>query len=131
MGESLVAWTSKKQSSISLSTTKAEFIAAVECCTQVKWMKQTLQDIKVVFEEPTIIYYDNTSDISISKNPIQHSKAKHIPIKYHYLRDHANKNIKLEYVPTQEQIAYIFTKPLSIDVFEYLRHRLGVVPLPN
>ena len=66
-------------------------------------MKQTLQDIKVVFKEPTIIYCDNTSAISLSKNPIQHSKEKHIPIKYHYLRDQAEKkNIKLEYVPIQE-----------------------------
>jgi hypothetical protein len=131
LGESLVAWISKKQSSISLSTTEAEYIVAVECCTQVEWMKQTLQDIKIVFVEPTTIYCDNTSSISLSKNPVQHSKSKHIPIKYHYLRDQAeNKNIKLEYVPTQEQVADIFTKPLSRYVFEYLRKRLGVVPLP-
>ena len=95
-------------------------------------MKKTLQDIKVVFEEPTTIYYDNTSVISLSKNPVQHSKLKHIPIKYHYLRDQAaNKNMKLEYVLPQEHIAYIFTKPLSRDVFEYLRQGLGVVPLTN
>ena len=56
LGESLVAWTSKKQTSISLSTTEAVYIAAAECCAQVQWMKQTLQDIKVVFEEPTVIY---------------------------------------------------------------------------
>ena len=131
LGESLVAWTSKKQTSIYLSTTEAEYIAEAECCAQVEWMKQTLQDIKVVFEEPTVIYCDNKSAISLSKNPIQHSKEKHIPIKYHYLRDQTeNKNIKLEYVPTQEHIADIFTKPLSRDVFEYLRQVLGVVTLP-
>jgi hypothetical protein len=101
LGESLVAWISKKQSSISLSITEAKYIAATECCTQVEWMKQTLQDIKMVFEEPTTIYCDNTSAISLSKNPVQHSTSNHIPIKYHYLRNHAeNKNIKLEYVPT-------------------------------
>jgi hypothetical protein len=95
-------------------------------------MKQTLQDIKIVFEEPTTIHCDNTSAISLSKNPVQHSKSKHIPIKYHYLRDQAeNKNIKLEYVPTQEQVADIFTKPLRRDVFEYLRKKLGVILLPT
>ena len=103
MGESLVAWISKKQSSIYLFSTKAEYITATECCTQVEWMKQNLQYIKIVFEEPTTIHYDNTSTISLFKNPVQHSKSKHIPIKYHYLRDQVeNKNIKLEYVPTQE-----------------------------
>ena len=94
-------------------------------------MKKTLQYIKIVFEEPTTIYCDNTSAISLSKNPFQHSKSKHIPIKYHYLRDQAeNKNIKLEYVPTQEQVVDIFAKTLSRAVFEYLRQRLGVVSLP-
>ena len=56
-------------------------------------------------KEPTFIHCDNTSVISLSKNPVQHSKSKHIPIKYHYLRDQAeNKNIKLEYVPTQDDL---------------------------
>ena len=97
-----------------------------------EWMKKNLQDIKLVFEEPMVIYCDNTSAISLSKNLVQHSKAKHIPIKYHYLRDQdEKKNIKLEYVPTQEQIADIFTKCLSKDVFEYLRQILGVISLPS
>ena len=128
MGESLVAWTSKKQTSISMSTTEEEYIVAAECCTQIEWMRQNLQDIKIMFEEPITIYCDNTSDIILSKNLVQHSKSKHIPIKFHYLREQAeNKNIRLEYVSTQEQVANIFTKPLSRDVFEYLRQRLGVV----
>jgi hypothetical protein len=101
--ESLVAWIRKKQSSISLSSTEAEYIEETKSCTQVEWMKKTLQDIKIVFEEPTIIHYDNKSAISLSNNLVQHSKSKHIPIKYHYLRYQAEKkNIKLEYVPTQE-----------------------------
>ena len=131
MGESLVSWISKKHSSISLSSTEAKYIATVESFTQVEWMKQTIKEIKIVFEEPTTIYCDNTSTISLSKKPVQHSKSKHIPIKYHYLRDQVEtKNIKLEYVPTQERVVDIFTKPLSRDVFEYLRQRLGVVSLP-
>ena len=95
-------------------------------------MKQTLQDIKVVCEEPTIIHCDNTSAISLSKNLVQHSKAKHIPIKYHYLREQAtNKNIKLNYIPTKKQVADIFTKPLNKDVFVHLRKMFGVIPSPN
>ena len=72
MGESLVAWTSKKKTSISLSTIEAEYMAVAECCTQIEWMRQTLQDIKIVFEEPITIYCDNTSAISLSKNLVQH-----------------------------------------------------------
>ena len=123
-----MAWLSKKQTSISLSTAEAEYIAAAACCTQVMWMKQTLQDMKVSIDEPISIKCDNTSAISISKNPVLHSKTKHIPIKYHFLREQvAQKIVKLEYVPTKEQTTDIFTKPLAREPFEYLRDRLGVV----
>ena len=95
-------------------------------------MKQTLKDIKVIFEEPTVIHCDNISSISLSKNLVQHSKAKHIPIKFHYLREQTtNTNINLEYIPTKEQVADIFTKPLNKEVFEHLRQKLGAISSPN
>ena len=123
-----MAWLSKKQTSISLSTAEAEYIAAAACCTQVMWMKQTLQDMKVSINEPISIKCDNTSAISISKNPVLHSKTKDIPIKYHFLREKkSQKIVKLDYVSTKEQIADIFTKPLATEPFEYLRDKLGVV----
>jgi hypothetical protein len=132
LGECLVSWLSKKQSSVSLSTTEAEYIAAATCCTQVLWMKQTLTDIQVEYDEPIPIYCDNTSTISISKNPVMHSKTKHIPIKYHFLREQAaEKNIRVEYVGTKEQVADIFTKPLPWEAFEYLCQRLGVISTPK
>ena len=84
-------------------------------------MKQTLHDLQVQFSEPIPIFRDNTSAISISKNPIMHSKTKHIMIKYHFfIKQVAEKNIKLEYVGTKEQISDIFTKPLPSEAFEYL-----------
>ena len=92
LGDSLVAWLSKKQSSISLSTTEAEYIAAATCCTQILWMIQSLTDLEVKYSDPIPIQCDNTSAISVSKNPVLHSKTKHIPIKYHFLRKQvANK----------------------------------------
>jgi hypothetical protein len=76
-------------------------------------MKQTLTDIQVEYDDPIPIYYDNTSSISISKNSVMHSKMNHIPIKYHFLWEQvAEKNIRVEYVGTKEQVAYIFTKSL-------------------
>jgi hypothetical protein len=87
LGECLVSWLRKKQSSVSLSTAKVEYIAATTCCTQDLWMNQTLTDIQVEYDEPIPIYCDNTSTISISKNPMMHSKMNHIPIKYHFLRE--------------------------------------------
>ena len=77
-----------------------------------------------------IIYCDNTSAINISKNPVMHAKTKHIAIKYHYVRELVeDKEVKMKYINTKEQIADIFTEPLSKDAFEYLRGKLGVLPL--
>jgi hypothetical protein len=132
LGECLVSWLSKKQSSIPLFIAEAEYITVVACCTHVLWMKQTLKDIQVEYDEPIPIYCDNTSAISISKNTVMHSKMKHIPIKYRFLREQvAEKNIRVEYVGTKEQVAKIFTKPLPREAFEYLRQRLGVISTPK
>jgi len=121
-----------KQTSISLSTLEAEYIAAETCCTQVLWMKQTLQDAQVQFSEPIPIFCDNTSAIKISKNPVMFSKTKHIPIKYNFVREQAaEKYIKLEYVGTKEQIVDIFTKPLPREAFEYLCQKLGILPISH
>jgi hypothetical protein len=95
-------------------------------------MKQTLTDIQVEYDEPIPIYCDNTSTISISKNLVMHSKMKNIPIKYHFLQEQvAEKNIRVEYVGTKEQVADIFTKPLPREAFEYLHQRLGVISTPK
>jgi hypothetical protein len=87
LGGCLVSWSSKKQSTMSLSTAEAEYIAAATCCTQVIWMKQMLEDIHIHYDDPIPIFCDNTSAISISKNLVMHSKTKHIPIKFHFLRE--------------------------------------------
>eukprot|EP00253_Pinus_taeda_P020694 PITA_20694 len=122
MGSRLVSWFSKKHSSIALSTSEAEYVAAASCCTQLLWMMQTLQDFQITCTPPISIFYDNTSAINISKNPVMHSKTKHIPIKYHFLREQVfEKKVKLEYVSSKEQVADILTKPLPRETFEYLR----------
>ena len=128
LGDSLVAWLSKKKGSISLSTTKVKYIDAATYCTQVLWMIQALADLEVKYATPIPIHCDNTSAISVSKNPVFHSKTKHIPIKYHFLREKVtNQIVQVHYIPTTEQIADIFTKPLPKTPFEYIRQKLGVI----
>ena len=94
------------------------------------WIKHLLKGMKEEIIEPMILYYDNTSAINIPKNPIMNAKTKHIAIKYHYVRELVeDKQVKMEYVNSKEQIVDIFTKPLPKDAFEYLRGKLWVMPL--
>jgi len=95
-------------------------------------MKQNLKDIKVEFTDPIPIMCDNNSSIKISKNPIAHSKTKHIPIKFYFLREQvATSVVQLEYVATRDQIVDIFTKILAREPFEHLKKQIGVVTPPS
>ena len=127
LGYALVSWFSKKQNSVALSTTEAEYISAASCCAQILWMKQTLKDFGLSYDHVPI-KCDNTSAINLSKNPILHSRAKHIDIRHHFLRDHMQKgDITLEFVCTNDQLADIFTKPLCDERFSTLRRELGMI----
>ena len=95
-------------------------------------MKEALKDVNIETDRPIIIYCDNTNTIIISKNIVMHLKTKHIPIKYHFIREQvAKKNIILEYVNKKEQISDIFTKPLPREAFEYICQKMGVISLPS
>jgi hypothetical protein len=101
LGDSLVAWLSKKKASISLSTTEEKYIVAATCCTQILWMIQTLANLKVTYIDPIPLHCDNTSAINLSNNPILHSKSKHTPIKYHFLREQVtNRIVQVNYIPS-------------------------------
>ncbi|KAK6119798.1 hypothetical protein DH2020_046467 [Rehmannia glutinosa] len=129
LGNRLVSWFSKKQNSIATSTSEVEYIAAGNCCSQVLWMRQQLRDYDVEEKEIPIMC-DNTSVIAITKNPVLHSRTKHIDVRYHFIRDHVEKkDITLEYISTDKQLADIFTKPLCESRFEELKHELGLIEL--
>ncbi|KAK2388640.1 putative mitochondrial protein [Trifolium repens] len=126
LGTNLISWFSKKQNCVALSTAEAEYVAAGSSCSQLVWMKQMLKEYDVE-QDALTLYCDNMSAINISKNPIQHSKTKHIDIRHHYIRDLVeSKIVVLEHVGTKEQIADIFTKALDAVQFEKLRGKLGI-----
>ena len=112
LSKRLVSWTRKKQNWISQSTIEAKYVAVAINCTNIIWFKQLLSWMKEEIKEPIIIYYDNTMAINILKNPVMHTKTKHIAIKYHFLRESVqDEEVRLEYVNTKEQVVDIFTKP--------------------
>ncbi|GJR98395.1 hypothetical protein Tco_0270569 [Tanacetum coccineum] len=113
MGCCLTSWFSKKQTALAISTTEAEYVSAGKACQQALWMKQALIDYGVRLDDIPIMC-DNKGAIDLSKNPVQHSRTKHIEIRHHFLRDNVQKgNISIEKVSSEDNIADILTKPLK------------------
>ncbi|KAK2403095.1 putative mitochondrial protein [Trifolium repens] len=128
---SLVSWHSKKQVSVALSTAEAEYVAAGSCCSQILWLKQQLLDYDLKLQRVPILC-DNTSAINLTKNPVLHSRTKHIEIRHHFLRDHVEKgDVVFEHVDSKNQLADIFTKPLATDPFIFIRGELGILDISN
>ncbi|KAK2403016.1 hypothetical protein QL285_052490 [Trifolium repens] len=126
IGENLISWASKRQTTIALSTAEAEYISAAKCCTQLLWMKYQLEDYNIT-ESSIPLYCDNTAAIHLSKNPILHSRARHIEIKHHFIRDHVQKGtIDIQFIDTDHQWADIFTKPLAIERFDFIKKNLNM-----
>ncbi|GJR28388.1 retrovirus-related pol polyprotein from transposon TNT 1-94 [Tanacetum coccineum] len=127
VGCCLTSWFSKKQTALAISTTEAEYVSARKACQQALWMKQALIDYDVRLDDVPIMC-DNKGAIDLSKNPVQHSRTKHIEIRHHFLRDNVQKgHISIEKVPSVDNIADILTKPLKRESFNYLRLGLGMM----
>ncbi|CAB4028654.1 Hypothetical predicted protein, partial [Paramuricea clavata] len=122
-----ISWRSKKQSCVALSTAEAEYMTLASATQEAVWLQQLLSDLKSKPTGPMLILEDNQAAICMAKNAQYHGRAKHIDIKYHFIREHvASAAVKLEYCSTEEMIADIFTKGLSVVQFTKLRKMLGV-----
>lgn len=127
IGDTPVSWSTKKQTSVALSTAEAEYAAASAAACQAVWIRKILADVGYKQVQETVIYCDNTSAIAMARNPVQHGRCKHIEIKIHFIRDLVTeREITLEYIVTEEQRADVLTKALSLPVFEHLKKRLGI-----
>ncbi|KAL8124561.1 hypothetical protein AgCh_012279 [Apium graveolens] len=118
----------KKQKSIFTSTAEAEYIAAGSCRAQLLWMRNRLMDYELSFCK-IHIYCDNQSVIVMTVNPVQHSLTKHISIRYHFIREHVMEGtIELHFVPTDQQLTDMFTKPLPKATLTKLVNELASLP---
>ncbi|GJT28720.1 hypothetical protein Tco_0908995 [Tanacetum coccineum] len=117
---------SKKQDCTAMSTVEAEYVSLSACCAQVIWMRTQLLDYGYKYNR-ILMYFDSNSAIAISCNPVQHSKIKHIDIRYHFIKEHVEKGtMELYFVGTEYQLADLFTKALLKERFEYLVHRIDM-----
>ncbi|GJY45012.1 retrovirus-related pol polyprotein from transposon TNT 1-94 [Tanacetum coccineum] len=124
LGERLVSWSSKRQKSIAISSTEAEYIALSGFCAQVLWMRSQLTDYGLGFNKIPM-YCDNKSAIALCCNNVQHSRSKHIDIRFHFIKEQVeNGVVDLYFVNTEYQLADIFTKALDRERIEFLINKL-------
>ncbi|GJW52929.1 putative ribonuclease H-like domain-containing protein [Tanacetum coccineum] len=120
LGRRLVSWQCKKQTIVAISSTEAEYVAAASCCAQVLWMQNQLLDYGFNFMN-TEIHIDNESTICIVKNPVLHSKTKHIQIRHHFIRDcYEQRLINVVKVHTDDNVADLLTKGFDLARFNFL-----------
>ncbi|GJY64162.1 putative ribonuclease H-like domain-containing protein [Tanacetum coccineum] len=127
LGRRLVSWQCKKQTIVAISSTEAEYVAAASCCAQVLWMQNQLLDYGFNFMN-TEIHIDNESTICIVKNPVLHSKTKHIQIRHHFIRDcYEQRLINVVKVHTDDNVADLLTKGFDLARFNFLVVTIGMM----
>ncbi|GJV16798.1 hypothetical protein Tco_1362121 [Tanacetum coccineum] len=126
LGEKLVSWSSKKQKCFAISKTEAEYISLSGWCAQILWMRSQSTNYGCHFNKIPL-YSDSKSAIALSCNTLQHSRAKHITVPYHFIKEQVeNEVVELYFVKTDYQLADIFTIELVRERFEFLINRLGM-----
>ncbi|MCO5564272.1 hypothetical protein L7F22_017931 [Adiantum nelumboides] len=129
LGSSCISWLSKKQPTVATSSCEAEykvvFTATVECV----WLRRLMADLGVGQETANTIYTNSHSALVVARNQIFHARTKHIKVQYYYVKERLSAGeINLAYVPTQDNLADLFTKALSCEKLEAFRKALGLLP---
>ena len=128
-GGGAICWSSKKQAVVALSTYEAKYIALSAATQEAAWLQKLLLDLRMR-SQPMVMMEDNQGAIALAKNPIGHSRTKHIDIRFHFIREaQENGLIQVRYCPTDEMLADLLTKPLPRSSFQRLRKCLGMEQL--
>lgn len=123
---SLISWRSQKQPTVSLSSTEAEFIALANAASEALWLRGIMEELGIHVKQLTV-HEDNQACITITQQPRQHQRMKHIDVKYSFLIEVINNGaISLSYIPSQDQVADNFTKPLTSQNFSKHTLSLGI-----
>ncbi|MCO5578197.1 hypothetical protein L7F22_032035 [Adiantum nelumboides] len=128
-GFGVISWISKKQPTVALSSTEAEYKAACFASCEALWLSRLLGDMGAIQEQPTMLLCDNQSCMAIARNPVFHARTKHIEVQYHFVRELIlDGKVEMEYCPTMDNCADIFTKALESKTLERHLHQIGVGP---
>jgi hypothetical protein len=130
LGKSLISWRTKKQLTVSKSSSEAEYRALEAATCELQWLTYLFNDLQVKFIKPPVLYCDNQSAIHIAANPVFHERTKHLEIDCHIVREKLLAGLmKLLPVASKNQLADFFTKPLLPQPFSFLSSKLGMVDI--
>ena len=126
----LISWKSKKQSTVSRSSTEAEYRAIGSVTCEIIWVLKVLFELEVKDLISVSVFWDNDSTIKLALNPVLHERTKHFEIDSHFVRDRiSNGVLKLIKISSSEQNADILTKSLSIKQHDFLSTKIGLVDI--
>jgi hypothetical protein len=126
-----IAWQSKLQTTIAVSTMEAEYMAAFGAIQELIWTKGVLSELEFAYVGPMILHMDSKSAMALAKNPTHHKRSKHIDIKYHWLREHTYEHgtVDLEHCATEDMVADVMTKSLDGPLHE--KHAVNITGFGN
>lgn len=118
LGSNLVSWCSRKQPTVSRSSTEAEYKAIANVTAELIWLQSLLKEIGVHLPKPPILWCDNLGATYLTVNPMFHARTKHIEVDFHFVREQvARKAMEVRFISSKDQLADVFTKPLPRSSF--------------
>jgi hypothetical protein len=128
VGQGCISWASKRQVTVALSSTEAEYMSASMAAREAVWLRQLLVDVGFELPGPTVLHADNQGAIALVRNPVHHQRSKHIDVQAHFIRQlHEEQHISVVYCPTEHQVADVLTKALPLEKHRMCCAGLGLV----
>jgi hypothetical protein len=127
LGSNLISWSARKQATVSRSSTKDEYKAVANATAETMWVQILLKEIGIQAPMVGKLWYDNLGAKYLSSNLVFHARTKHIEVDYHFVRERVMRNLlQIDFVPTGDQVADGFTKPITVWQLENFKHNLNL-----
>jgi histone deacetylase 1/2 len=131
-GPNLISWSARKQPTVSRSSTEAEYKSLANATAEVIWVEALLKELGVKTGQVPCLWCDNLGTTYLSANPVFHSRAKHIEMDFHFVRERvARRQLQIQFISTNDQVADGFTKALAIQKYEEFKNNLNLVKQPG
>jgi histone deacetylase 1/2 len=126
-GPNLISWSARKQATVSRSSTEAEYKSLANATAEIIWIQSVLREIGVKQPRTTCLWFDNLGATYLSANPVFHARTKHIEVDFHFVRERvSNRQLEVRFIPSGDQVADGFTKPLPVKQLEAFKRHLNL-----